>query len=129
VITLQQAVPIAHFEGRCALSAMAIGDGFPSKDGADIVAEYIIGIARLVVNGKLVGWIYRTQHGTYWAQALPAMSKADQVAAGITTFDHGENDFQGPHARPMWYSGLSQIHSIPWPDVDVQRCDSGSTLP
>jgi hypothetical protein len=129
MIPLQQAVPVAHFEGRCALSPMAVDERFPTVEHGIIVHERIAGIARLVVAGNLVGWLYRTRTGKYYAQALPAMSFLDQTAAGITNFEHGENAFVGPHARPASASGLAEVHAIPWRGIRVEGCTSGSTLP
>lgn len=121
------AVPIAHFSGPCAGSPMNVQDSFPSSHN---VRADVVGIAKIVHRGIVVGWIYRTQKGAYFVQAMPNMPLRDQQAAGIepARFDPNFKRLSN-RETPRLYSSITPLSRWPWRDLQMEPCGRADIVP
>ena len=113
-VSLPRIVQIAHAQGYCAHSPMSLNDSFPSGNGK---LEDIVGMATVTLRGKVVGWIYRTASGRFYAQANQKMPAADQRAAGTLV--------KPPRSAPAtrrFLSAIVEIQRDPWTDLSVTDC-------
>lgn len=120
-------VPVATFQGPCAGSPGNVMDSFP---GPARQRQDIVGIAKIMDGEVVVGWIYRTQHNTYYVQAMPNMPAQDQMAAHIfpVRFDPRFRRLSDRSTPPL-YSGLARISHWPWRDLRMQVCGSRDVVP
>jgi hypothetical protein len=108
--SLEQTVPVAApgADGRhCSKSPEAIHDPIAGPDGK---VEDIVGIAKVLQDHQVVGFIYRAASGRYYVQALNSMSVKDQRRAGIVV------------GKGFAYSSLKRITALPWDDVTTLPC-------
>lgn len=80
--------------------------------------ESIVGIAKIVLNGEVVGFVYRTASGRFYAQALSSMPYDDQARAGLVIASKAA--LQRPHFE--MYSGMKRISTLPWPNMTLIPC-------
>lgn len=111
---LPTVVPISQHRGFCAASGLATSDTFVSANGT---TEEVIGIAKVLDGGRVVGWIYRTATGRYYVQANERMSERDREISHT------------PVARErreyiLYRSPLRQIESNPWSDLKTMPCQA-----
>lgn len=106
----------ADSDGRhCSRSPESIHDPLQGPNGQ---AEDIVGIAKVLKDRQVVGFIYRTASGRYYAQALASMPYADQKKADIvvTKKAAGHNEYG------FAYSSIREIERIPWSDLSILPC-------
>lgn len=114
---LSDIVPIAASSGKsCARSGLAVDDSFVSLAN---VVEKVTAIGKVTVHGAVVGWIYRTSTGRFYAQANQLMSAKDQAISDTHV---------SPHPRPgvIYTSPLRVITRNPWPDLTIVPCAGNS---
>lgn len=107
--SLTRVVPIAgaNSDGRhCSRSPESIHDTLEGPGGRP---EDIVGIAKVIKDHQVVGFVYRTASGRFYAQSLSSMPYADQVKAGVVS-------------RGFAYSAVKEIKRFPWTDLTILPC-------
>lgn len=115
---LVHSVPIAgpNSDGRhCSQSPQSVHDPLQGPNGQP---EDIIGIAKVIKGHQVVGFIYRTASGRFYAQALAAMPYADQKKVGLVV----DGNTAGATPRRFLYSGVKEIGRFPWSDLTLLPC-------
>ncbi len=110
-VPLHTLVPVANYQGACYDSPERVLDDFVSASG---VEEEIVGISTVRIGSTVVGFLYRTQSGRFFAQALRRMPR--EARARIDALDFTR--FAGPNAG----SGFTRIMSNPWPQYEIVPC-------
>ena len=116
--TLITAVPTAPpgSDGmHCSKSPESINDPLPGPGGS---VDSIVGIAKVIKDHQVVGFIYRTASGQFFAQALPTMPYDDQVQAGVVVANKAALN----HPHGILYSSLKPIDKYPWRDLSLLPC-------
>jgi hypothetical protein len=116
---LAQLIPAAKSTAdgkQCAGSPFSIHDPAPGINGS---VEDVIGIAKVIKDHQVVGYIYRMASGRFYAQALESMPYDDQKMANVIVAD--KSTLQKPHG--FMYSSLSKIETFPWTDLTLLPCN------
>lgn len=114
---LEFAVPVATVvSGKtCGGAKYAIGNRLLDPSDRKSVIR-ITGISTVALDGSVVGWIYRSDDGRFFAQANSLMPSPDQRGAGL----------QAPRyagGGRLSVSRLKEIQRLPWLDLKVVPCD------
>lgn len=115
---LHQLVPVAGLNAdgrRCSGSPESVHDPLEGPNGQP---EDIIGIAKILRDHEVVGFIYRTASGRFYAQALPSMPLIDQKKAGIVVDERAHEQT----AQRFKYSAIREIKAFPWDDLSTLAC-------
>lgn len=111
-----EAIPAStRATGHCAHAPESIGDLFPTRHGM----ERVVATATVLHSKRVVGWIYRTESGHFFAQANQDMTKSDQ-ALSHTPVSGAEPKTYRPGF--LIYSPIEEISRIPWSDLTIKAC-------
>jgi hypothetical protein len=104
---------------QCHGSPMGIDESFFDVDRRD---REIVGSAAIVLNGVVIGWLYKTSDKASFVQVMPNAPLILQERFGIRNPEY-DKGFVWNGGRVNRYSALTQIRTWPAePNLEVEQC-------